>query len=469
MSPPRGYSPNRILKACAACGECLYARSQEAMYKRSFTCQARTADVSAGYPSKCWLFQYAESSDTKEALRAISHVTQRHSRKDLETAERRAEVLMAYVREIHSGEPSLAWYRKQLARHTAQIVNAALAPLPYWHTEHLKFFSLKSIAPIDGCVDRVRERSNDHLADLLAGYIEYHYELMQFGFDNGLYGKSNPVKFSTLHQRVYKIANYLEWVFAEGHETLQHAGRMVFDEYMTEKAVHPSAAYQLSRFYDWVRKTQRFVPRIRYNRRGKGKHRDEFPVLKLGESQEAYARIIEHPESQGRALALLALLYAQRTEDSIALKQSDLQRDVDSGLWKIERPGTEPFVVEPELSNALDQCIALAQEHVRRIGTKETEYIFPGRNRGHLGAEVASQRIVRASGHSANILRRTAIVNIYRGGQKTMGTVVLRDILGVSSPTIHQAIKMTGESVNAPTAIEEAEALRKAFLEADDD
>lgn len=439
------------------------------MYKRSFTCQAITADLSEGLPSNCWLERNSHSEDTLAALTAMSHVTERHSRKDLENAERRAAVLLAYIQDIGSGEPPLAWYREQLKKHPTIVVNAALATLPYWHGDKLRLPLLKSLAPIDGCIKRVRERTNDHLADLLAGYVDYHYELMHFGFDNDLYGSKNPVKITTLHQRVYKIANYLEWIFAEGHETLQHAGRMVFDEYMTEKAVHPSAAYQLSRFYDWVRKTHRFVPRIKYTRRGKGKYRDEFPVLKLGESQEAFARICEHSEPQGRALALLALLYAQPTETSITLKRSDLQRDVSTGLWIIARPDAEAFAIESELSEALDACLALADQHERCVGTKEKEYVFPGRNRGHLDSEVASKRIVNAAGHSANILRRTAIVNMYRGGQKTMGTVVLRDVLGVSSPTIHQAIKMTGESVNAPTAIEEVEALRKAFLEDDDD
>lgn len=439
------------------------------MYKRSFTCQATTADLSEGLPSNCWLERNSQSEDTLAALTAMSHVTERHSRKDLENAERRAAVLLAYIKDVGSGEPPLAWYREQLSKHPTIVVNAALATLPYWHSDKLRLPLLKSLAPIDGCVERVRERTNDNLADLLAGYVDYHYELMHFGFDNDLYGAKNPVKITTLHQRAYKIANYLEWIFAEGHETLQHAGRMVFDEYMTDKAVHPSAAYQLSRFYDWVRKTHRFVPRIKYTRRGKGKYRDEFPVLKLGESQEAFSRICEHPEPQGRALALLALLYAQPTETSIALKRSDLQRDERTGLWIIARPDAEAFAIESELSEALDACLALADQHERRVGIKEKEYVFPGRSRGHMDSQVASKRIVNAAGHSANILRRTAIVNMYRGGQKTMGTVVLRDVLGVSSPTIHQAIKMTGESVNAPTAIEEAEALRRAFLEGHDD
>lgn len=403
------------------------------------------------------------------ALKAISHTTVRYARKDLENAERRAAVLLAYIHDVGSGEPTIAWYREQLSKHATIVVNAALATLPYWHGDKLRLPLLKSVSPIDACIERVRKQTNEHFADLLAKYVDYHYELMQFGFDNGLYGTKNPVKITTLHQRVYKIANYLQWIFVEGHETLQHAGRMIFDEYMTEKVVHPSAAYQLSRFYDWVRKSHPFTPRIKYTRRGKGKYRDEFSVLKLEESQEAFARICEYPEPQGRALALLALLYAQPTEKSIALKRSDLQRDESTSLLVIARPDAEQFAIESELSEALDACLALADKHERRVGTKEKEYVFPGRNRGHMDSEVASKRIAKAAGHSANILRRTAIVNMYRGGQKTMGTVVLRDVLGVSSPTIHQAIKLTGESVNAPTAIEEAEALRKAFLEDDDD
>lgn len=468
MTPPRGISSSRIRKACDACGASLNARHQEAMYKRAFTCQTLTAELSDGLPDKCFL-RREDSPDSRAALAAMPKISERWGAKQNRSAAQRAEVALAYVKEVASGEPPLSWYREKLRHYPAGVVTAALATLPYWKSEALRLPSLRSLAPVDNCVARVRTRANDTLADLLAGYVEHHYEVMEFGFANGLYGSANPVKISTLHQRTYKLANYLEWLHQEGHETLQHAGRSVLDQYITEKQLHPSASYQISKFYDWARKTHRFIPSIRFNRRKRGKYRDEFPILKLQESQEAYRRICAHPEPQGRALALLALLYAQRPHDSIRLKRSDLQRAETSGLWLIARPEAEAFEVEPELSQALDECLERAARHHRKLGPKEDEYIFPGRTRAHMGAALATERIVNASGVPANVLRRTAIVNMYRGGQKTMGTVVLRDILNVSSPTIHQAIKLTGESVNSPSALEEAEALRRAFLEGDDD
>lgn len=466
---PSGYSESRVPKQCAACGMQLDARIQEARCLRAFTCQSITADISSGLPGSCWLNRNNGSEDTKAALIAMSEVSKRENfSKNRVSADKRVKVLLDYISEVGSGEPPVRWYREKLQSFSANIINTALATLPYWQCDQLRLTSLVSIGPIDKCVARVRENTNGELADLLAGYIEHHYELMKFGFENGLYGEANPVKISTLHQRVYKLANYLEWIYAEGHQSLQSASRSVLDEYITEKGLHPSAAYQISKFYSWARKKHKFIPNMRFNRRGRGKHRDEFPVLKLCESQEIYQRICAHTEPQGRALALLALLYAQKTEDSIRLKRSDLKRNEQTDLWIIAKPDSEAFAIEPELSEALDQCIELADKHERKIGPKELEYIFPGRIRGHLGRAIASKRIEAASGVKPNLLRRTAIVNMYRGGQKTMGTVVLRDILGVSSPTIHQAIKMTGASVNAPTAIEEADALRKAFLEEDD-
>jgi len=467
---PAGYSDSRISKKCAACGMDLDARVQEGRYKRAFTCQSITADTTDGLPDSCWLNQNNGSEDTKAALAAMSEVSKCDNfSTNKASSDKRVEVLMNYISEVGSGEPSLTWYREQLRHHTANVVNAALATLPYWKIDELKIPSLVSIGPIDKCVQRVRENANDELADLLAGYVEHHYELMEFGFEHGLYGKANPVKISTLHQRIYKLANYLEWIHGEGHQSLQSANRSTLDEYITEKGIHSSAVYQISNFYTWAKKKHRFIPNIGFNMRGRNKQRDDFPFLKLGVSQDVFQRICSHPEPQGRALALLSLLYAQTADESISLKRSDLIRDQATGLWMIARPDSEAFRVEPEVSEALDECIALADKHTRKVGLKEEEYIFPGRVRGHLGRTVAHQRIENAAGVKPNLLRRTSIVNIFRGGQKTMGTVVLRDTLGVSSPTIHKAIRMTGDSVNAPTAIEEADALRKAFLEDDDD
>ena len=470
MIVPRGHSTKRTTKPCAGCGATLSARTQEAMYQRVFTCQTVTADTSGGLPVECWINRTPNSVETIAALAAMSQVSKREDGSArAPSAAKRAQVVQRYIVEVGSGEPPISWYRDVLREHNARLVTGALATLPYWKQDKLRLHSLKSLGAIDKCVSRVRGVAGDNLADMLGAFVEHYYELMAFGFDNNLYGSANPVKISTLHQRIYKLANYLEWLSGQGHDSLREAGPSWLMRYITERELHPSAAYQISKFYSWVRKKHPFVPSVRYDRRGKSKYRTEFEVLKLDASREAYERICAHPEPQGRALALLALLYAQRTIDSISLKRADLKRDPDSGLWMIARPGAEPFRIEQELSEALDQCLALAEQHVRRLGAVEDEYIFPGRLLGHLVEEVGSKRIKAASGCSPNILRRTAVVNMFRGGEKTMGTVVLRDILNVSSKTIHKAIKMTGESVNSPMAREEADTLRRAFLDADDD
>ena len=458
------------MKTCAACGATLPARIQEVRYQRAFTCQTVTADVSGGLPAQCWILRTRNSIDTLAALAAMSRVSMLAGGKAIAAAAaKRAQVVLRYIAEVGSGEPSIAWYRDVLREHAAGLVTGALATLPYWKQDKLRLHSLKSLGAIDKCVSRVRGVAGDNFADMLGAFVEHHYELMAFGFENSLYGNANPVKISTLHQRVYKLASYLEWLAGQGHDSLLGAGPSWLMHYITERRLHSSAAYQISKFYSWVRKKHPFVPAVRYNRRGHGKYRNEFDVLKLDASREAYERICAHPEPQGRALALLALLYAQQTTDSISLKHTDLARDPDTGVWMIARPGTEHFRVEQELSEALDQCLAIADKHRRRLGTKEVEYIFPGRSIGHLAEESGRKRIHAASGCFPNVLRRTAIVNMYRGGEKTMGTVVLRDILHVSSDTIQKAIKMTGESVNSPMAREEADAMRRAFLETDDD
>ena len=127
MPPPSGYSSNRIQKACAACGECLKAEHHEWNAKRPFTCQASTADTTGGFPANCWLHQYSNSEDTLAALKAISYT----SKKSVETIKDRSKVLLAYVREVHAGEPSLSCYREQLKKYSTSSDNTALAVLPY--------------------------------------------------------------------------------------------------------------------------------------------------------------------------------------------------------------------------------------------------------------------------------------------------------------------------------------------------
>ena len=57
---------------------------------------------------------------------------------------------------------------------------------------------------------------------------------------------------------------------------------------------------------------------------------------------------------------------------------------------------------------------------------------------------------------------------MFRSGQKTMGTIVLRDQLNVSISVIQRAIKLAGHSVNAEMDRDAAEEYRRAFLEQDD-
>lgn len=189
-------------------------------------------------------------------------------------------------------------------------------------------------------------------------------------------------------------------------------------------------------------------------------------MLNLEDSRKAFQRICDYPDPRGRALALLALLYAQKVAVSLTLKRGELIRDDATGLLTIARKDAEPFAIEKEASDALDECLALnpvAGDADPRLP------VFANRLGRTYNSRTAARWVRAASGVAIDKLRRTAIVNMYRSGQKTMGTVVLRDVLNVSSLSIRKAIRMTGESVNAPTINEDAEALRRAFLESDDD
>lgn len=466
MAPKNSSTSRRIRKPCAVCGEVLLAHAKESQYERAFTCQTQTADISDGLKNGCLLQLKKDSDNLRSAIAALSIVSKRnHGAHEKPAAEKRMRILKDYITEVGSGEPPIQWYRDKLKLVGARHIHNALKSLPYWDTEKIRFNNLTGIGPIDKRVRRLRSDTNDSFADLLVNYIDYHYELMEFGVEHDLYGDANPVRLSTLSQRIFKLSAYLEWLFKEGHETLQNAGRSVLDEYITEKGLHPGAIYQIAKFYTWARKKYRFTPSINFSRRGRGKYRTEFNVLKLKESQEIYKKICSHPEPRGRALALLALLYAQQTKVSLLLKRTDLERDLQTGLWIIARPNSEPFAIEPELSEALDECIEQAENNKR---TKESVYVFPSPVKGCISDATGRKLIREASGVKGNILRRTSVVNMYRGGQKTMGTVVLRDVLNVSSPTLHQAIRMTGESINSPIAIEEADALRHAFLDDED-
>jgi hypothetical protein len=227
----------------------------------------------------------------------------------------------------------------------------------------------------------------------------------------------------------------------------------------------------INNFYRWARKTNRFIPAPNFTRKNGKSARDKgggnFEVLTLEQSREAYDRISKHADPVGRFLAFMALLYSQSMIASRSLRRSDLTRHEGSNCWSIKR-GDAEFELEEEVSAALDECLVLADKHSRDLGQNEEQYIFPGRKKHCISNEAASKKIRDASGQKGTILRRTGVVNMYRGGQKTIGTIVLRDTLKVSVPVIHNAIRLVGHSVNAPFDKETAEAYRRAFLEQDD-
>ena len=167
-------------------------------------------------------------------------------------------------------------------------------------------------------------------------------------------------------------------------------------------------------------------------------------------------------------MAFMALLYSQTIIASISLRRADLVRNSESGCWIIKREDDEGFELEPEVSAALDECLSLADKHSRFLGQQEDQYVFPGRSKHYISRTVASQVIREAAGHKGEVLRRTGVVNMFRSGQKTMGTIVLRDQLKVSIPVIQRAIKLAGHSVNAEMDRGAAEEYRRAFLEQDD-
>ncbi len=456
-----------IGKPCAVCdGELLVARI-ESRCKRALTCLSKTVISGSNFPSDCVLNSGQVSEDSLAAMKLITDITRGPNGKRRKgMVEQHVQILVRYIADVGSGEPPVKWYREVLQKHSSKLVHKALSELPYWRSDNLRLMSLIEVGPIDRRVNKLRSETNADLADLLGAWVESRYELMHFTFEKGLHGKSNPIKISTIKRDVDSLAAYLEWIFVEGHESIQTAGRSVVDEYLADRSSgSASAGYLISRFYRWVKQTHPFTPNINFSRRRKGAPHTHFETLSLKESQEAFQRICAHPEPYGKALALMALLYAQKAVDSVDLKLSDLKRDPTSGQWLIAKPEVEPYAIEKELSDALDECLALTE---RNISNGDDGFVFVQKMGRQLSAQVARPMIKRASGVNASRLRRSAIINMYRGGQKTLGTVVLRDILNVSSPTIRRAIKATGESVNAPTLAEEADALRRSFLEDDD-
>jgi hypothetical protein len=461
---PRGYSERRIQQPCEACGAIIPADSREVNYARFFCCQAVTAKVEGELPGECWINRNNGSEDTRAALVALPRATSSMRGEKPETLAARREILMRYIREIGSGEPSLAWYRNVLSTLATITVISALSPLPYWRMEKIRFPSIDGIQPIDRQIAKWRQRDGgNEFADLLSGYVEHHYEIMEFGFENGQFGVNAAVKLSTIRQMAFKIGHYLDWLYLHDHRDLRDAGRMWLSRYMVEFQRRPTYGYAISKFYRWVKTTNRFIPALNFSRRHGKSARDHeaerFDVLTIEQARAAYDQICQHTDPQGRFLAFMSLLYSQTT----------VARSSESGSWIVKRGDDEGFELEPEVSAALDGCLALADKHSRFLGQLEEEYVFPGRSKHYISRTLASEKILSASGHKGEVLRRTGVVNMFRGGQKTMGTIVLRDRLKVSIPVIQRAIKMAGHSVNASLDREAAEEFRRAFLEQDDD
>lgn len=473
MSPPQGHTDRRIQQACAACGEMLPADPREAQCSRFFCCQAVTAHPGDRLPSQCWLVLNGMSDDTRAALEALPKLTTKSRGEKPETLASRQDVLMRYVREVRQGEPPLAWYRDILAQHRTVIAVSALSSLPYWTLPNLRFPSIDGIQPIDRKIERWRQRNEgEEFARLLDGYVEHLYDVMDFGFQNGQFGGDAAVKLSTMRQMAFKIGHYLDWLYEHDHRDLRDAGRMWLSRYMAEFKRRPTYGYAINKFYRWAKTTSRFVPALNFTRKHGKSARDHeaerFDVLSLDQARACYQRICEHPDPQARFLAFMSLLYSQTITATSSLRRSDLERHPESGCWVVKRGEETGFELEPEVSAALDDCLALADKHSRRQGQQELEYVLPGRNKHFVSRTVTSQKIMAAAGYKGEVLRRTGVVNMFRAGQKTMGTIVLRDQLKVSIPVIQRAIKMAGHSVNAPMDREAAEAYRKAFLDRDD-
>ncbi len=295
---------------------------------------------------------------------------------------------------------------------------------------------------------------------------------MEFGFKNGQFGAETAVKLSTIKQMVFKLGHYLDWLYQNGHRDLHEAGRMWLSRYMAEFERPPTYGYAINKFFRWARTTNRFIPALNFTRRHGKSIRDheaeKFDILTLEQARAAYDRICQHPDPQGRFLAFMALLYSQTVIASSSLRRSDIVRNSESSCWIIKRGEDDGFELEPEVSASLDECLSGADQHSRFLGQHEDQYVFPGRNKHYISRTVASQVIREASGHKGEVLRRTGVVNMFRGGQKTIGTIVLRDQFKVSIPVIQRAIKLAGHSVNAEMDRDAAEEYRRAFLEQDD-
>lgn len=472
---PRGYSERRIEHPCEACGALLPAQPREKCYARFFCCTAKTATLEAGKrPEECWLIRNQNSPDTLAALTALPIITCNQKGEKAEILKARGTILMRYISEVGTGEPSLAWYRSILGEFDSRVVSSALSPLPYWKSDELRIPSLVGIQPVDQLLSEWDAKTDAAVfASLLRGYIEHQYELMEFGFKHGLIGKSAAIKPNTIKVAACKISHYLNWLHDHDHRDLREAGRSWLSRYMVEFGRGPAYGYLINNFYKWARTKNTFVPALKFSRKHGKSARDAgsntFEALTLEESRVVYKRICECKDPIGKFFAFMSLLYCQPLSAAITLRRSVLHRSTESGCWIIRQDDNEEFELEPEVSASLDECLALADRHNRLVGQSETEFVFPGKFKLHISLSAASEKLRLASGHKASILRRTGITNMFRSGEKTMGTIALRDRLKVDIATIHKGIRAAGFSVNAPLDRDAAEEFRRAFLTQEDE
>lgn len=262
---------------------------------------------------------------------------------------------------------------------------------------------------------------------------------MEFGFQHGQFGEQVAVKLSTIKSMMFKLGITSSGCIRTATGTCTKRAVCGYHGIWPNLSVSRPMAMPSTSSYRWARTTNRFIPALNFNRRHGKSIRDheaeKFDVLTLEQARAAYDRIRHHPDPQGRFLAFMALLYSQTIAAS-SLRRADLVRSEKSGCWVIKRGSDDGFELEPEVSVTLDECLSLADQHSRFLGRPEEDYIFPGRNKYYISRTVSSEKIREASGHKGEVLRRTGVVNMFRSGQKTMGTIVLRDQLKVSVPVI---------------------------------
>lgn len=470
MSKPtsKNREENFDVLPCEFCGTPI-TMSKNYLGKNGFlTCKYyKFARKEMAYKS-CILDSQLLTEETRLGVDGLLSNLANESKRGKETGPIKVAIVKAYIEEIQSGEPSLSWYRVQINKYGSRMVKHALTYMPYWNSGSLMLENLSGISEPDNIIKQLGASTNAYYQDLLLGYLDEYYELYDFTHETVVIKKTIPIKPRSIAGYFHRISAYLIWLFNNGHPTMQNVGMSVFNEYVVDVLENKRVPNELVVFTQFARKKHKFIPEIKITRRAAKSYNSDFSTLSLEESQETYNRICAYSDPRGRAIGLLALVYAQQAADSCLLKRENLTRDLATGLWELSLTPDEKFAVDPVLSHAFDECIALGDKQAETYPSVNCAYIFYG-NRGHyLNHLVAATFCKKASGHSATILRRTAMVNLYRAGEKTMGSYILKTALNVSSPTIHKAIRYTGDSVNASSFEEDAETLRRAFLDDDD-